>query len=79
MVIPCHKHPSNGAAKRYLAHGVQKRNIFRTDRGDDEGEGEWAEGRILGCRDKPGDDDVEIVLPFNCSSKVDYRQAANGC
>ena len=53
--------------------------MFRTDRGDDEGGDNWTEGRVVGCRDKAGDDDVEIVLPENGLVKVDYRQASNGC
>ncbi len=50
-----------------------------TDRGDDEGGFEWAEGRISGCRDRSGDDDVEIVLPHSGPPQVDYRLASSGC
>lgn len=74
-----HEHPTAGAAGRYLAHGVQIQNIFRTDRGDDEGGFEWPHGAIAGCRNRPGNDDVEIVLPLNGSSQVAYRQGAAGC
>ncbi len=60
-----HKHPRAAAAERYVTHGVVEGNMFRTDRGDDEGGKEWAEGRIAGCHDKAGDDDVEILLMGN--------------
>ena len=74
-----HEHPTEGTAGRYLAHGVSVSNIFRTDRGDDEGGFEWDEGRIPGCKDKRGDDDVEIILPANGAPTVKYRLAAAGC
>ncbi|GIU50451.1 hypothetical protein TUM4438_36500 [Shewanella sairae] len=35
-------------------------NIFRTDRGDDEGHKEWDYLRVKGCKDKFGDDSVII-------------------
>ena len=74
-----HHHPSDGAVNRYLAHGVAHANLFRTDRSDDEGGDEWTGWRIPECNDGRGDDDVDIVLPFNGPAQVDYRQAAAGC
>lgn len=58
-----HHHPSAGAASRILAAGVPAERMFRTDRGDDEGEGEWPHGRTVRCEDLRGDDDVLIRLP----------------
>jgi hypothetical protein len=72
-------HPTDSAAQRYIDHGVSVQNMFRTDRGDDEGGAEWDEGRIAGCHDQDGDDDVEIVLPASGPAKVRYRQPASGC
>lgn len=74
-----HEHPSHDVVQRYLTNGVQAANIFRTDRGDNEGGAEWAAGSIPGCSDGRGDDDVEIVLPATGAPAVAYRQAANGC
>ena len=47
--------------------------MFRTDRGDDEGVAEWAEGRIDGHKDKPGDDDVDIMISADGTLTVKYR------
>lgn len=74
-----HEHPTERAANRYLRHGVQLANMFRTDRGDDEGGFEWRFGAINGCRDRTGDDDVEILLPRGGPVRVAYRQPAAGC
>lgn len=74
-----HDHPSNEAAQRYLNHGIPTSQIFRTDLGDDEGGFEWNEGRIAGCRDPRGDDDVEIVLRRNGNPLVEYRNVSTGC
>lgn len=74
-----HHHPTEAAARRYLKAGIKKENMFRTDRGDDEGGNEWSEGRIAGCVDKAGDDDVEIILPSEGSVKVKYMRESDGC
>lgn len=74
-----HDHPTDGAAQRYIKHGVPLANIFRTDRGDDEGAGEWDHGRVNGCSDGRGDDGVDIVLTNNGTVQVDYRQSSSGC
>ena len=75
-----HKHPRKATAERYLNH-LPKEIIFRTDLGDDEGHLEWAEGRIQGCSEVPGDDDIEIVLARGLSSVVRYKDDNNeiGC
>jgi competence protein ComEC len=73
------QHPRKDAAQRYLDHGVAESNMFRTDRGDDEGPEEWSTGRISGCQDRKGDDDVEIVLAQDGSVAVEYRQPQSGC
>ena len=74
-----HDHPSSGAAQRYLNHGIPASNMFRTDRGDDEGGFEWNHGRIDNCRDPRGDDDIEIVLRRNGAPLVEYRTTSTGC
>ena len=79
-----HKHPTIGAANRYLNQGVLLKNIFRTDRGDDEdreGGNEWDHGRVPNCRDKAGDDDVEILIRPGQPVRVRYRKkpVASGC
>lgn len=70
-------HPRAVAVERYLnpplESPVDRANIFRTDRGDDEGEREWDGGREAGCRDRAGDDDVEIVLSDRPGTPVQVR------
>ena len=48
--------------------------MLRTDRGDDEGTGEWANQRVSERNDSSGDDDVEIVLPQTGTAQVAFRQ-----
>ena len=67
-----HKHPHQAAADRYLDVNP-KIKMLRTDRHDDEGEGEWDCGRIDGHKDKSGDDDVDIVVSANGDLTVAYR------
>jgi len=81
-----HDHPTADAAGRYLAHGVLLSNMFRTDLGDDESandtantEREWDHGRIPGCSDRRGDEDVDIVLRASGAVEVAYRNAFGGC
>ena len=75
-----HQHPSSGAAGRVLAAGVQDGRIFRTDRGDDEpGNFEWKRGSINGCKDRRGDDDVDIVMRETSFVDVEHRQTSTGC
>jgi beta-lactamase superfamily II metal-dependent hydrolase len=73
-------HPTQAAADRFVANGVDKDRMLRTDRGDDEGSGEWQYGDIQGCIDQPGDDDVEIFMPDDGSDlRVAYRERARTC
>ena len=75
-----YQHPTKAAAERYKDEDVEEDKIFRTDRGDDEsGSFEWKKGKVPGCKDKKGDDDVEIVLKANGTVLVEYRQASSGC
>lgn len=60
-------HPNANVAARYLAAGLKAEDMFRTDRGDAEGHGEWIRLSIAGCDDKPGDDDVEFWIPSDGS------------
>jgi hypothetical protein len=77
------QHPTRDAAERYLKT-VSIDSIFRTDRGDDEGAytgccPEWTYGRIQGCRDPIGDDDIEITISGNGVYKVNYIQENGKC
>jgi len=73
-----HEHPRASAAKRYLRL-VGDNKIYRTDRGDDEGQKEYAVGRIDGCKDKRGDDDIVIKLHSDQSYTVAYVNSDNTC
>lgn len=80
-----YKHPRQSAADRFIANGVDKDRMLRTDRGDNEGgrgrSKEWRYGGIRRCNDQPGDDDVEIRLPPTPELRpiVTYRTASAGC
>ena len=71
-----HEHPRSAAAQRYLANGVALANIFRTDRGDHEGDDEWdhEESGPEGHADPTGDDHISIVLTANGNLSVSYVQ-----
>ena len=60
-------HPQQSVADRLVSNGVNPLQILRTDRGDNEGgtgrTKEWITGALKGCRDWPGDDDIEVWLP----------------
>ncbi len=76
-------HPTQAAADRYLKT-VSLDNMFRTDRGDDEGDctkccPEWSYGKIPGCKDPIGDDEVEIIIKGNGTYSVKYLQPDPGC
>jgi hypothetical protein len=50
-------------------------HMFRTDRDDDEsdnGDREWARGRVAGNRDPKGDDDVQITISDTGAIDVRY-------
>ncbi len=56
------EHPRKSTVQRYLALGLTPRDIYRTDRGDDEGPNEWDGERVTGTRDRSGDDDVDVLI-----------------
>lgn len=73
-----HKHPSAGAANRYLQAGVDASNMYRTDHGDREdptGEPtkEWVPEDQPFCKDVSGDDDVVVFLYADKPPMVGYR------
>lgn len=73
-----HKHPSAGAANRYLRAGVNADKMYRTDNGDREdppGEPtkEWVHNDQPYCKDVPGDDDIVVFLYADKSPMVGYR------
>lgn len=84
-----YRHPRNSTVRRFLLAGVPADNILRTDRGDNEPwvkgrkwrEQEWIYGAIKGCKDEPGDDDVEILMPGSPGAPlmVRYVRPSTGC
>jgi len=74
-----HGHPAESTVWRMHEAGVDVQNIFRTDRGDDEGEGEWDGERIDGCTDRAGDDDIEIRITASGRLTVRYMDPVNVC
>lgn len=73
------RHPTERGVERYLGAGVSTSAIFRTDRGDDEGNGESPLQRVPSCRDRSGDDDVEVVIRQNGQVEVEYMTASADC
>lgn len=71
--------PSRDAAARYLDAGIPASSMLRTDRGDDEGAGEWDYLRSTDCRDQPGDDDVEVLMPDQGPPIVRYLRPNDVC
>lgn len=71
-------HPTRMTAERYLQH-VDINNIFRTDRGDDEGANEWSHLSVPGCSDDYADDDIHIELRNDGNYKVFYLNANEPC
>ena len=72
-------HPRVGAVDRYLDAGVIATKVYRTDRGDDEGVNESPLQRVPNCKDRSGDDDIEIVIRQDRSVEVDYRLPVVAC
>jgi beta-lactamase superfamily II metal-dependent hydrolase len=73
-----HHHPTEGAAQRYLDHHIPAERMLRTDRRDNEPDEpdeqkEWKYGSKRGHKDKPGDDDVDILIRPNGQLLVAYR------
>lgn len=68
--------PRTSTVQRYLDNGVSISNIFRTDLGDHEkgkgGKLEWTEGRVEKCRDRPIDDDIQILLRGSGDPEISY-------
>jgi beta-lactamase superfamily II metal-dependent hydrolase len=78
-----HDHPRESTALRYLEH-VDINNIYRTDRGDDEGghsgdSKDWKHESIEGCTDSYRDDDIEIVIRANGEYSVNYLRPNPEC
>jgi len=73
-----HDHPRTSAVERVLATGVTSQNIFRTDRGDNDGPDEWPVGRDGTCGDSRGDDDIQIVLGGD-DPEITYLEPSSGC
>ncbi len=66
-----YRHPHAVAIQRYIDFGVTPENIFRTDRGDDEGEDEWDHLRVSGCRAQSGFDDVIVRIFSDPAQPID--------
>ncbi len=73
-----HHHPTDRTAAVYL-NTVDLSKIFRTDRGDDEGSGEWTHLRVTGCTDQPDDDHIQIELKSNGTFRVFYLKPEGSC
>jgi len=72
------RHPTTRTAELYLEHtGIGK--IFRTDRQDDEGTGEWTRFRKAGCTDLYNDDTIQIQLRSNGSYRIYYLTPNGPC
>ena len=68
-----HHHPREVTAQRYLARpGLTTDELFRTDRGDNEGGSEWSFGQTA-AGDTFGDDDVDILIEPDGNLLVEYR------
>lgn len=67
-----HDHPRRSTGERYLCYGIDPEDIFRTDRGDDEGPMEWNYLRRHNHRDSWGDDTVDILLKGTGEIEVAY-------
>ncbi|HIF9347002.1 TPA: ComEC/Rec2 family competence protein [Photobacterium damselae] len=76
-----YEHPRKKTVERILATLDLQENthLFRTDRGDDEGNKEWDYLRINNCKDKPGDDDIEIIFAPDSSLTIGYIEEHNTC
>lgn len=75
-----YRHPRRSVVERMMEAGVDPDNIYRTDRGDDEGPLEWDDGdRVARCNDPAGDDDVIITLPSAGEIEIAYAVEQTGC
>jgi len=73
-----HRHPTTRTANLYLEH-VALDSIYRTDRGDDEGDGEWPHGRCPGRRDPYNDDTIQVQLRSNGTYRIYYMMEEPPC
>ena len=73
-----HRHPTRRTAELYLQFTTAE-NIFRTDRGDDEGDDEWSFGRRNNCRDRYNDDNIQVQLRGNGTYRVYYMTPDGSC
>lgn len=72
--------PKTGVANHYLQLGLQRYNMLRMDRGDDESGGEWKDGlTVTGCIDRPGDDTIIATLTSSGSLDVVYAMPELAC
>lgn len=71
-------HPRKTTCLRYL-HYMPADHIFRTDRGDDQGEQEWDYMHIPGCKDEAGDDDIQIDMRSDNKLHIYYLDPVNAC
>ncbi|WP_262696016.1 hypothetical protein [Kordiimonas aquimaris] len=72
--------PTTGVANHYLQLGLQRYNMLRTDRGDDESGNEWKDGlTVTGCIDRPGDDTIIASLTSSGSLDVVYAMPELAC
>lgn len=75
-----YQHPRARTVSRITEYiSLPYENIFRTDRGDDEGSLEWGFLRIPNCKDKAGDDDIKIKITPTGNLTVQYKEPENRC
>jgi len=75
-----HGLPTTSVANHYLQLGLQRYNMLRTDRGDDENSDEWKDGlTVTGCIDRPGDDTIIATLSPSGSLTVVYATPERAC
>lgn len=73
-------HPRENTVKRIQKFvNVKDEQIFRTDRGDDEGHKEWNYGRIDNCIDVPDDDSIVVKISPGAPVDVRYLSDINKC
>ncbi|EPC9270441.1 ComEC/Rec2 family competence protein [Vibrio vulnificus] len=75
-----YQHPRARTISRITEYtSLPYEKLLRTDRGDDEGGMEWDYLRIPNCKDKPGDDDIEINITPTGELTVQYKVSENQC
>jgi competence protein ComEC len=72
-----YRHPRMSTALRLINNHINQAHIYRTDWGDDEGEDEWDCGRVAGCVDHAGDDDVDVLIRADGGLVVDWEDPAS--